>query len=38
MQAAPLCQVAHAQIVLVVVEQFLQAGFRHIGELDFRLA
>ena len=33
----PLRQVAHTQIVFVVVEQLFKAGFCHVGELDFGL-
>ena len=34
----PSRQVAHSQIVLVVVEQLFQTSLRHIGQLDFCLA
>ena len=37
-ELAPLLQASHAKIIFIIVEQFLQAGLRHIGELDFRLA
>ena len=33
----PLRQVAHTQVVFVVVEQLFKTGFRHVGELDFGL-
>lgn len=38
MEGAPLLEVAHPQIVLIVVEQLFEAGFGHVGEFDFRLA
>lgn len=34
----PSRQVAHSQIVLIVVEQLFQTSLRHIGQLDFCLA
>ena len=37
-ELAPLLQASHAKVIFIIVEQFLQAGLRHIGELDFRLA
>ena len=33
-----MLQASHAKVIFIIVEQFLQAGLRHIGELDFRLA
>ena len=30
----PLAMFAHTQVVAVIVEQFLQAGAAHVGELD----
>lgn len=33
----PLRQVPRAEMILVILEQFFQAGARHVGEFDFRL-
>gem|GEM_PF-6065576 len=36
--ASPLLQLPHTQVVLVVNEQLMQAGFGHIDEFKFRFA
>lgn len=37
MKITPLLEASNAQVVLVIVKKFFEAGFRHIGQFDFGL-
>lgn len=37
MKITPLLEVSNAQVVLIVVKKFFEAGFCHIGQFDFGL-
>lgn len=37
MKITPLREASNTQVVLIVVKEFFEAGFRHIGQFDFGL-